>query len=144
MKLKEAKLGNIVRVYTDGDVVVAIPTNRIILAKVIAIYTSKNVTYPNDYVLGWRDKSLGPAQAYCRIGVGEADDCDYVPNQADFEWGMRVASQCEIVEIVSASQPTAAPAHTIVAQQAKVADKIISVDRNIPKFDFDAYNGLKR
>jgi hypothetical protein len=139
MQLKEAKLGDRVRIYVSPNYryVVDIPTSNTLWATVIGIYTDSGY----DYIIGWqRGQAVPLADSYIRLHIlNVPSGIEYAENEAQFEYGYRVPNSVEIAEIEGKPAPVIAD----VATNPTVVVPIAPVSE-APSFDFDAYNGLKR
>lgn len=88
MDLRDAKLGDVYRIFTSEDKTLAdYPTLFTMLATVIA---TKKPGLGKGFILGWKKDQEHPEGSASRSSTSSENE--YVPNQADYVYGVAVVS----------------------------------------------------
>lgn len=87
MNLSNAQLGDVFRVFVDGEGnITSSPGMKTMLATVIS---TKKPKYGSEVILGWKSGEPHPVGCYDRGGTGSIEN-DYIPNHHEYRWGKKV------------------------------------------------------
>lgn len=87
MNLSNVKLGDVYRVFVDGENnITSSPGMKTMLATVIGINKPK---YGSNIILGWKTNGPHPAGCYERSGAPSSEN-EYIPDHQEYKWGKKV------------------------------------------------------